>query len=83
MVEETLTDYDRKALKGMSERYKPGEVFDINDAKDPVRASLVWERLERLGYVTISDTARCGFERIPGRFVGLTQAGRDLARDNI
>lgn len=35
-----------------------------------------WRGMEARGYARISDTARCGFEKLRGTFVSITEAGR-------
>ncbi len=70
-----ITETELKVLTAVNNR---DDVFDIGDTGDPEKAEIFWSDLEKRGYVTISNFARCGFEKVAGRFVALTEAGTSL-----
>lgn len=65
-----LTDKDRRNLNELTRRRDTAVELESD------RQIAYWRDMEKRGYACISDTARCGFERIRGTFVSITEAGR-------
>lgn len=76
-----LTEKEKQLLKNVLAKYPQPETFDINEVKNPVRAREIWSDLERRGYAKISDHAICGFERVRGEFVSITEAGVEAVKE--
>lgn len=66
-----LTERDRRNLKELTRRIDTAVELE-ND-----RQIEYWRGMEKRGYARISDTARCGFEKLRGTFVSITEAGRE------
>lgn len=51
--------------------------FDYLEAKDIDIARKYWEGMKSFGYVIIADYARVGLDRVKGKFVTVTDAGKN------
>ncbi len=65
-----LTDRDCRNLKDLARRGDTAVELQ-NDGQIKY-----WRDMEKRGYARISETARCGLERLRGTFVSITEAGR-------
>ena len=65
-----LTAQERRNLEDLAQR-KDTAVELAND-----RQVAYWRKLEQRGYASLADSAICGFERVRGNYVGITEAGR-------
>lgn len=75
MSKHPLTAFDAKAFHIIiNER---NNCFDLLEAPNPQKAEAYWSVMVSHGYAEISDFSRVMFERIKGRFVSITQEGKE------
>ncbi|MEM7303488.1 MAG: hypothetical protein AAF468_20610 [Pseudomonadota bacterium] len=73
----TLSEFEIKSLTKLKGRCEGGQVVELETEFQKE----FWGNLEVRGYVEIAPFARCGFERIPGHFLSISEAGL-LALEN-
>lgn len=76
-----LNHIEKTLICRMLAAFPPPQVFDLLESKNPEKARQVWGNLEKRGYVTISDHAVCGFERVRGEYVLITEAGIQASQE--